>query len=114
RSFRYGRHTVDGRIEGESIFKKRADNLAKVGFLRFAERTDSLNKLIEGVLDSPPSVTDPRRIAASGTNRKPAAPRCRAQGRVRNAPSCKDTHRFGGEGACEIHCEACRCRSESG
>src|SRR5208283_933055 len=50
RSFRYGRHTVDGRIEGESIFKKRADNLAKVGFLRFAERTDSLNKLIEGVV----------------------------------------------------------------
>jgi energy-coupling factor transporter ATP-binding protein EcfA2 len=48
--FRYGRHVVDGRLEGELIFKKRADNLAKVGFLRFAERTDSLNKLLEGVV----------------------------------------------------------------
>ena len=29
----------------EVIFRKRADNLAKVGFLRFAERADSLNKV---------------------------------------------------------------------
>jgi hypothetical protein len=48
--FRYGRHVVDGRLEGKTIFKKRADNLAKVGFLRFAERTDSLNKLFEGIV----------------------------------------------------------------
>jgi hypothetical protein len=48
--FRYGRHVVDGKVEGEVVFKKRADNLAKVGFLRFAERTDSLNKLLEGVV----------------------------------------------------------------
>lgn len=49
-TFRYGRHSVDGRIEKELIFKKRADNLARVGFLRFAERSDSLNKVLEGVV----------------------------------------------------------------
>lgn len=49
-NFRYGRHFVDGKIDGELIFKKRADNLEKVGFLRFSERTDSLNKLMEGLV----------------------------------------------------------------
>jgi hypothetical protein len=51
--FRYGRHSVDGHIGREQIFRKRADNLAKVGFLRFAERADSLNKVLEGVVAEP-------------------------------------------------------------
>jgi hypothetical protein len=51
--FRYGRHSVDGRIGKEPIFKKRVDNLANVGFLRFAERTDSVNKVLEGVVAEP-------------------------------------------------------------
>jgi AAA ATPase domain len=51
--FRYGRHSVDGRIGREPIFKKRADNLANVGFLRFAERADSVNKVLEGVVAEP-------------------------------------------------------------
>lgn len=50
RHSRYGRQIVEGQIEGKSIFKKRVDNLAKVGFLRFAERTDSVNKLLESVM----------------------------------------------------------------
>lgn len=50
RRFKYGRHVVDACVDGKSIFKKRADNLASAGFLRFAERTDSLNKLLEGVV----------------------------------------------------------------
>ncbi len=50
RQFRYGRHVVDGETEGKTIFKKRADNLSRVGFLRFVERTDSLNKVLEGVV----------------------------------------------------------------
>jgi predicted ATPase len=48
--FKYGRHSVEGRIDKELIFKKRADNLARVGFLRFAERSDSLNRIMEGVV----------------------------------------------------------------
>ncbi len=48
--FKYGRHVVDGRVEKKLIFRKRADSLASVGFLRFAERTDSLNTLLEGVV----------------------------------------------------------------
>lgn len=48
-SFRYGRHIVEGKTGKELIFRKRADTLSKVGFLRFAERTDSLNKLFEGI-----------------------------------------------------------------
>lgn len=51
--FRYGRHSVDGRIGDEVIFKKRTDNLASVGFLRFAERADSINNLLEGVVAEP-------------------------------------------------------------
>jgi|SRR5271165_3029 len=48
--FKYGRHLVEGRVDKTLIFKKRADNLARVGFLRFAERSDSLNKVLEGVV----------------------------------------------------------------
>lgn len=49
KAFKYGRHEVQGHLGDVPIFKKRTDNLTRTGFLRFAERTDSLNKLLEGV-----------------------------------------------------------------
>ena len=49
RKFKYGAHEVAGYMDKEQIFRKRSDNLGRTGFLRFAERTDSLNKLVEGV-----------------------------------------------------------------
>lgn len=46
---KHGDHAVEGRLDGKTIFKKSARNLSRVGFLRFAERTDSLDELLEGV-----------------------------------------------------------------
>lgn len=51
--FKYGRHAVTGRLGDRRIFEKRSGNLEKTGFLRFAGRTDSLNKLFEGVASEP-------------------------------------------------------------
>ena len=47
--FKNGVHEVRGELPNGFLFLKRAGNLGKVGFLRFAERTDSLNELIKGV-----------------------------------------------------------------
>jgi hypothetical protein len=47
--FKYGVHEVRGKLPNAFIFSKRADTLGRVGFLRFAERTDSLNELVKGV-----------------------------------------------------------------
>lgn len=47
--FKYGVHEVSGKLPNAFLFRKRADNLARVGFLKFAERTDSLNELVTGV-----------------------------------------------------------------
>jgi len=47
--FKYGVHEVRGKLPNAFVFRKRADNLGRVGFLRFAERTDSLNEIVKGV-----------------------------------------------------------------
>lgn len=49
RAFQHGAHAVYGRMGDTPIFKQRVDTLARIGFLRFSARTDSLNKLFEGI-----------------------------------------------------------------
>jgi predicted ATPase len=47
--FKNGVHEVMGKLPNAFVYSKRADNLGRVGFLRFAERTDSLNELVKGI-----------------------------------------------------------------
>lgn len=47
--FKWGVHEVTGKLPNAFAFRKRADNLGRAGFLRFAARTDSLNELVKGV-----------------------------------------------------------------
>jgi hypothetical protein len=49
RRFKYGSHDVSARLPNGSLFRKHGENLERSGFLRFGERTDSLNELIKGV-----------------------------------------------------------------
>lgn len=49
RKFKYGKHEVKGYAEGRQIFRQRTDNLETSGFLRFAKRTDSLNRMLEAM-----------------------------------------------------------------
>jgi hypothetical protein len=44
--FRYGRHDVECFVGEDRVFKESATNLARVGFLRFGQRDDSLNGLL--------------------------------------------------------------------
>ncbi len=54
RNFDYGVHEVIGWWDNQTKnFRQRADTLKHKRFLRFAERTDSINKLLEGVASEP-------------------------------------------------------------
>jgi hypothetical protein len=54
RQFHFGAHEVIGWWGDESEkFRKRVDTLRHIRFLQFAERTDSLNKMLEGVASEP-------------------------------------------------------------
>jgi ABC-type ATPase involved in cell division len=55
RQFKYGVHEVIGGWDNvkNRFHKRTVNNLHRVGFLRFAERTDSLNKMLEGVTAEP-------------------------------------------------------------
>lgn len=46
KQFRNGRHDVECRVGEETVFRQAATNLARVGFLRFGRRDDSLNGLL--------------------------------------------------------------------
>ncbi|MEI7733097.1 MAG: AAA family ATPase [Verrucomicrobiota bacterium] len=47
--FKYGAHEVWGRLPNNFLFRKYSDKLSRVSFLRFDERSDSLNELLKGV-----------------------------------------------------------------
>jgi predicted ATPase len=49
RRFKYGSHEVSGILPNGALFRKRGENLERVGFLRFGQRTDSLEELIKGI-----------------------------------------------------------------
>jgi len=50
KEFKYGTHEVVGRWNHQTgSFQQKASNLKRTGFLRFAERTDSVGKLVAGV-----------------------------------------------------------------
>jgi len=47
--FKYGSHEVFGRFSHNFLFRKFTDKLGRVSFLRFDDRTDSLNELLKSV-----------------------------------------------------------------
>jgi hypothetical protein len=53
RRFKSGRHEVRGFVGDKQIFRERTTNLSTSGFLRFGQRTDSLNKMVEGIAGQP-------------------------------------------------------------
>ncbi|MCG3150180.1 MAG: hypothetical protein PCFJNLEI_03660 [Verrucomicrobiae bacterium] len=53
KKFKWGTHEVKGYLDGHLIFGKRADNLEKAGFLRFAPQSDSISKMLEAVAAEP-------------------------------------------------------------
>ncbi len=53
RKFKTGKHEVQGTLGSDQLFREYTNNLETSGFLRFAKRTDSLNKLVHAVVAEP-------------------------------------------------------------
>lgn len=53
RKLKTGKHKVNGFLGKDPLFREYTNNLETSGFLRFAKRTDSINKLVEAVAAEP-------------------------------------------------------------